>query len=614
MATMRLQVVGMIHEKRKSSNPPPKVTNSWELMAGLDSIAEDQHPPSNNLYFKTLPKLLTSPYFFPISVDDFLAGHRFTSHLSTPPPPPPPPVIMGKKKKTLGKKKKKLNQQGQSAGGQSSHTATATTSANDTTTTATATEYLCDHVRIDASKYGIDIHTSSLTMKHDKDPDKYLVEFTYDAHFAGSIVLFFSGVTGEYDDFPKKLRDKITTHVERGMGQKFIQEEGTGVYLPSSRIGIIEACCLTIQTHSERLKDGSMHRVSQSTHAVFQIYAVGEVRVSMVLPQLVWVNGKRYFHVNALSEGCSVCLAIAFGKLKVSKHEIRRGSGGTVVYEGTFDGMAVAVKKMLKVYHDVADKQIPFLRVSDFHPNIVRFYHKEVDKDFVYIALERCTCTLYDLILPCDKPEVEHFKQHLTLRKSNGYPSKLLVNILRDIVRGLAHLHKLGIVHGDLKPQNVLICKDTCTHTKETYFTAKISDMGISKRLRDSKTIFASSIAGKSCDGSRGWQAPEQILNEEGQMSAVDLFSFGCLLFFGMTGGQHPYGDDIYERDINIVNDKKDLLLVDDIPEAVDLISCLLDPNPESRPTAADVYNHPLFWDHKTRLNFLRNGSYRGRR
>ncbi|KAI3691288.1 hypothetical protein L2E82_49575 [Cichorium intybus] len=187
----------------------------------------------------------------------------------------------------MDKSEKELNRQGQNAGGGSSHTAGA------------VTEYLCDHVRVDASKYGIDIHRSSLMMKYDKDPDKYLVEFTYDAHLLA--------VTGEYDDFPKKLRDKITMHVERGVGQKFIQEEGTGVYLPSSRFGITEALCLTIQTHSERLKDGSMHRVSQSTHAVFQIDAVGEFQVT-VLPQVVWVNGERYFHVNDLGEGCPICL------------------------------------------------------------------------------------------------------------------------------------------------------------------------------------------------------------------------------------------------------------------------------------------------------------------
>lgn len=49
-----------------------------------------------------------------------------------------------------------------------------------------------------------------------------------------------------------------------------------------------------------------------------------------------------------------------------------------------------------------------------------------------------------------------------------------------------------------------------------------------------------------------------------------------------MTGGKHPFGD-IFERDVNIVKNQKDLFLVEHVPEAVDLITNLLDPNPELR-------------------------------
>lgn len=62
----------------------------------------------------------------------------------------------------------------------------------------------------------------------------------------------------------------------------------------------------------------------------------------------------------------------------------------------------------------------------------------------------------------------------------------------------------------------------------------------------------------------------------------MDLFSLGCILFFSITGGRHPFGDPL-ERDINIVNNKLDLFLVEFIPEAVDLFSHLLDPKPELR-------------------------------
>lgn len=81
--------------------------------------------------------------------------------------------------------------------------------------------------------------------------------------------------------------------------------------------------------------------------------------------------------------------------------------------------------------------------------------------------------------------------------------------------------------------------------------------------------------------GSSGWQAPEQLLHGR-QTRAIDLFSLGCVLYFCITGGKHPFGDNL-ERDINITKNKLDLFLVRSIPEAEDLISSLLNPNPQLR-------------------------------
>jgi serine/threonine-protein kinase/endoribonuclease IRE1 len=86
------------------------------------------------------------------------------------------------------------------------------------------------------------------------------------------------------------------------------------------------------------------------------------------------------------------------GKLLVSNKEIAKGSNGTVVLEGIYDGRHVAVKRLVQTHHDVALKEIQNLIASDQHPNIVRWYGVEYDQDFVYIALERCTCSLNDLI------------------------------------------------------------------------------------------------------------------------------------------------------------------------------------------------------------------------
>lgn len=307
------------------------------------------------------------------------------------------------------------------------------------------------------------------------------------------------------------------------------------------------------------------------------------------------------------------------GKLIVSNTEIAKGSNGTVVLKGIYEGRPVAVKRLVQAHHDVAFKEIQNLIASDRHPNIVRWYGVEHDQHFVYLSLERCTCSLDDLVqiysdasqYPTSGKDLAtiEYKAHLESVKNvmpevnlwqvNAQPSPLLLKLMRDIVSGLVHLHELGIIHRDLKPQNVLI-------TNERSLCAKLSDMGISKRLLGDMSSLGRHATG--C-GSSGWQAPEQLLHGR-QTRAVDLFSLGCVLFFCITGGRHPFGDRLW-RDVNVVKNKMDLFLLEDIPEAIDLISRLLNPDPELRPKALEVLHHPLFWNSETRLSFLRDTSDR---
>ncbi|CAI0434854.1 unnamed protein product [Linum tenue] len=247
------------------------------------------------------------------------------------------------------------------------------------------------------------------------------------------------------------------------------------------------------------------------------------------------------------------------GRLLVSSKEIAKGSNGTVVLEGIYDGRPVAVKRLVQTHHDVAIKEIQNLIASDQHSNIVRWYGVEHDQDFIYLALERCRCSLSDFVYvhsgtfqsqmnpegqePGSLPEsttrictILQQNKNVELWKSKGYPSPLLLKLMRDIVSGLAHLHELGIIHRDLKPQNVLIIS-------EKSYCAKLSDMGISKRLLGDMSSLTHHATGY---GSSGWQAPEQLLQGR-QTRAVDLFSLGCVLFFCITGGKHPFGTALNE-------------------------------------------------------------------
>uniref|UniRef100_A0A2N9GUT4 non-specific serine/threonine protein kinase n=1 Tax=Fagus sylvatica TaxID=28930 RepID=A0A2N9GUT4_FAGSY len=314
------------------------------------------------------------------------------------------------------------------------------------------------------------------------------------------------------------------------------------------------------------------------------------------------------------------------GKLFVSNTEIAKGSNGTIVLEGIYEGRPVAVKRLVQAHNDVAFKEIQNLIASDQHPNIVRWYGVEHDQDFVYLSLERCTCNMDDLIqiysdysqkqkqvFYNDKAMIEYKARlesvknifpDLNLWKANGHPSPLLLKLMRDVVSGLVHLHELGIIHRDLKPHNVLIIK-------ERSLCAKLSDMGYSKHLDGDMSSLSHHATGKHSHLVilSGWQAPEQLLHER-ETRAVDSFSLGCFLFFCITGGRHPFGDSL-ARDNNIVKNQMDLFLVEHIPEAWDLISCLLNPNPKLRPKALEVLHHPLFWTSEMRLSFIRDTSDR---
>lgn len=84
----------------------------------------------------------------------------------------------------------------------------------------------------------------------------------------------------------------------------------------------------------------------------------------------------------------------------------------------------------------------------------------------------------------------------------------------------------------------------------------------------------------------------------------------GCVIQYVLTRGSHPFGESA-ERELNIVRNQMDLSALSLHPEARDLVSCMLHPDPNYRISAEDAVAHPFFWSDEQKLAFLLESSDR---
>ncbi|XP_076004015.1 serine/threonine-protein kinase/endoribonuclease IRE1 [Genypterus blacodes] len=268
------------------------------------------------------------------------------------------------------------------------------------------------------------------------------------------------------------------------------------------------------------------------------------------------------------------------------------GTAGTFVFRGRFDGRHVAVKRILPECFEVAEREVQLLRESDTHPNVIRYFCTERDRLFTYIAIELCTATLQQYVEdPCCFPEIN------------------AITLLEQTMCGLSHLHSLNIVHRDLKPRNILLsCPNTLGRVR-----ALISDFGLCKKIPDGCCSFS---LRSGIPGTEGWIAPEVLKNTPGNKptAAVDVFSAGCVFYYVVSRGQHPFGDTL-RRQINILSGEYSLAhFMEDMHDDViaqDLIERMISPEPESRPSTSCVLKHPFFWSLEKQLLFFQDVSDR---
>lgn len=205
-----------------------------------------------------------------------------------------------------------------------------------------------------------------------------------------------------------------------------------------------------------------------------------------------------------------------------------------------------------------------------------------------FIATELASATLEDLIEGrCDGQLIQDEKE-----------------ILHQVTQGLDYLHRNSIVHRDVKPTNILIF----AKQQDKPSLIKLADFGLSKILLRPDNDDFSNTDCASPKGTRGWMAPEMYHLTRYDLK-VDIFALGCLFYYTLSGGKHPFGNDPIDRMYRIKRKEPKVLELDDFKDpyckdtaVLKLISTMVEMEPSNRPTVDCILNDPFF--HTLKISF----------
>ncbi|KZR97192.1 Uncharacterized protein APZ42_008075 [Daphnia magna] len=223
-------------------------------------------------------------------------------------------------------------------------------------------------------------------------------------------------------------------------------------------------------------------------------------------------------------------------RIEIDRDALLGQGGDYFIYRGTFDRRPVAVKRVL--LENVNDNEEMSWRQLD-HRNIVKLFHCERDVNFIYYAFELCDASLDQLFLDPKDP-----------KKYNG-PMPQRIDAMLQLARGLEHIHSKNFIHGNIKPENVLISDGPTGQGEITLKWANFKlTRNVSKGGRAASQIrpIGTWLAQELQPTRKRKRGEEKNRYEETDRS--DVFAQGLVFGTLLLNGQHLYGSLANENEI----------------------------------------------------------------
>jgi serine/threonine protein kinase len=204
------------------------------------------------------------------------------------------------------------------------------------------------------------------------------------------------------------------------------------------------------------------------------------------------------------------------------------GEGGMgAVYRALDTNLArsVALKIMHRQYASQPQFQQRFLQEAQAaarlnHPNIVAIYNFYSNQSYLTIVMEY----VRGLSLGAYIRQLAQRRQVMELSES--------LNIIAQVADALGYAHRLGVVHRDIKPDNILITQlEQSSRPDELPIRAKVTDFGLAKLLEGGIETQSGTFM-----GTLPYMSPEQALASAALDGRSDIYSLGVVLYQLATG------------------------------------------------------------------------------
>jgi serine/threonine protein kinase len=250
---------------------------------------------------------------------------------------------------------------------------------------------------------------------------------------------------------------------------------------------------------------------------------------------------------------------------------IARGAQGTVFKaKNKRNNQIVAIKKIqieIDEINSSLKEVIPVVKLN--HANICEIYDFFTEED------EKNECYYFNIVMPHCKTNLKSHVQQSTMDES------LMIDYLKQITKGLEYIHRNGIIHRDMKPENILMDQDS---------TLLIADFGLScqssmKSMRKTKVGTLSTHLIKI--NPKDYCSPELLIHQSYSFPS-DLFSLGGILYFLMTKKEIPLY--LYSSQRNFKEIRQE---IENYSQKLqDLLMNLISLNPNDRMSTSEVLKY----------------------